>query len=118
MVKKVKKFNYKKNLKKAWKKLKDKENPKVNAELIKEFWNRNQSIEKNYSKLGLSLDPNVTLGIPKAKVLLTPDVMDIDEAKKLSEQSKKKDTPAIRKLTREAERPVEKTYNLNENDVL
>jgi hypothetical protein len=120
MVKKVRKFNYQKNLKKAWKKLKEKEKPKVNAELIQEFWNRNESIQKNYTKLGLSLDPNETLGIPKAKVLLNPDVMDIEEAKKLSELSKHKkpDTPAVRKLTREANKPVEKTYSLNENDVL
>lgn len=79
MVKKVKKFNYKKNLKKAWKKLKEKENPQVKTDELKEFWNKNASMKDNYSNLGLSMDPNKTLEIPRAKVLLNPEVMEIEE---------------------------------------
>lgn len=118
MVKKVKKFNYQKNLKKAWKKQKEKKYPKVKADELKEFWNKNESIAKNYAKLGLSIDPNMTLEIPKAKKLLNPEVMEIEEAKKLNQPQQEVETPAIKKLIKEASRPVEKVYNLNENDVL
>jgi hypothetical protein len=79
MVKKVKKFNYKADLKKKWKKMKDKKNPKVNADRLKEFWDPNKSIQANYRDLGLSIDPNQTLGIPKTKNLLNPEVMEIEK---------------------------------------
>jgi hypothetical protein len=79
MVKKVKKFNYNKNLKKAWKKLKEKKNPKVKNEDLKEFWDQTATMKSNYSKLGLSFDPNQTIEIPSAKVLLNPEVMDLKE---------------------------------------
>lgn len=79
MVKKVKRFNYQKNLKKAWKKLKEKKNPKVKNEDLKEFWDKTATMKSNYSKLGLSFDPNQTLEIPSAKILLNPEVMELKE---------------------------------------
>lgn len=120
MVKKTRKFNYKKNLKKAWKKLKEKKNPTtVKNDDVKEFWDSNVSMKSNYDKLGLSFDPNATIEIPRAKVLLNPEVMEIEEAKLLSKARKpQKETPALKKLIEQANRPVEKVYNLNENDIL
>lgn len=79
MVKKTRKFNYKKNLKKAWKKLKEKKNPTVKNDDVKEFWDKSVSMKSNYAKLGLSMDPNETFEIPRAKILLNPEVMEIEE---------------------------------------
>lgn len=79
MVKKAKKFNYGKDLKKKWKQMKAKKNPKVNAEQLKEFWDPNKSIQANYMDLGLVADPNLALAIPKAKNLLNPEVMEIEK---------------------------------------
>lgn len=122
MVKKTKKFNYKKNLKKAWKKLKEKKNPTVKNDDIKEFWDSNVSMKRNYANLGLSIDPNETLEIPRAKVLLNPEVMEIEKAKEISKAQKRErkeaTTPAVKKLMEKANQPVEKVYNLNENDIL
>lgn len=79
MVKKVRKFNYKKDMKKEWKKAKAKKNPVVKAENLKEFWDTTKSIKKNYAELGLAADPNQALAIPKAKALLNPEVMEIEK---------------------------------------
>lgn len=79
MVKKTRKFNYKKDLKKKWKQMKAKTNPEVKTEQLKEFWNSHKSIKANYAEMGLSADPNITIGIPKAKVLLNPEVMEISK---------------------------------------
>ena len=79
MVKKVKKFNYQKDLKKKWKKMKDKKNPKINTHKLEPFWDPNKSIQANYRDLGLSINPNQTLGIPKTKNLLNPEVMEIEK---------------------------------------
>ena len=79
MVKKVRKFNYNKNLKKEWKKKKAKLHPEVNADNLKSFWDKKKSLLQNYQALGLAADPNISLAIPKAKSFLLPEVMDIDE---------------------------------------
>ena len=82
MVKKTKKFQHGKNLKRKWKQMKAKKNPKVNSEQLKEFWDSSKSLAKNYMDLGLSMDPNMTLSIPKTKDTKKPmncDVMDIEE---------------------------------------
>ncbi|CAF0796693.1 unnamed protein product [Brachionus calyciflorus] len=120
MVKKVRKFNYNKDLKKKWKKTKAKENPVVKTEHLKDFWNSKKSIKANYAEMGLCSDPNFTLGIPKTKNILNPEFMEIEKAKQLDQalNESKKETPALKKLIAEANRPVEKVYNLNENDIL
>ena len=79
MVKKTKKFTYGKNLKKKWKQMKTKKNPKVNAEQLKDFWDPKKSIQANYMDLGLSFDPNITLSIPKTKAKMNPEMMDLEE---------------------------------------
>ena len=79
MVKKTKKFNYQKDLKKKWKKEKEKKNPKINTDKLKDFWDENKSVRFNYKELGLCIDPNQTLGIPKTKKLLNPEIMNIEE---------------------------------------
>ena len=79
MVKKAKKFNYGKNLKKKWKKMKDKKNPKVRAEELKEFWDPRKTLQQNYAELGLSSDLNTSLKIPKTKHMLIPEVMQIEK---------------------------------------
>jgi hypothetical protein len=80
MVKKTRKFNYQKDLKKKWKKEKEKKNPKVNTDRLKDFWNENKSVRFNYTELGLSMDPNQTLEIPKTKTrLLNPEIMKIED---------------------------------------
>lgn len=84
MVKKVKKFQHGKNLKKKWKQEKAKKHPKVNADVLKGFWDQKKSIAKNYMELGLSYDPNLTLAIPKTKDTQNPlncEVMDIEEVR-------------------------------------
>jgi hypothetical protein len=80
MVKKVRKFNYKKDLKKQWKKEKEKKNPVIKTDQLKSFWNHKKSMKQNYANLGLSLDPNETFAIPRAKKLLNPEVMSLEEA--------------------------------------
>ncbi len=86
MVKKAKKFNYQKDRKKDWKRLKAKKNPKVNAEQLKNFWDQSKSIAQNYMDLGLASDPNTASGmeIPKAKKriqqqLMEPEIMEIEK---------------------------------------
>ena len=86
MVKKAKKFNYQKDRKKDWKKLKAKKNPKVNSEQLKTFWNQNKTIAQNYMDLGLAMDPNMATGmeIPKTKQriqeqLMEPEIMEIEK---------------------------------------
>lgn len=81
MVKKSRKFNYNKDLKKKWKQTKAKTNPEVKSEHLKEFWNTHKSIRANYAELGLSADPNISLAIPKAKNFLNPEVMEISKVK-------------------------------------
>jgi hypothetical protein len=81
MVKKVRKFNYGKDLKKAWKKQKAKRTPIISDSTLKSAWSANKSIEKNYSDMGLTSDPNRTLRIPKTKTLLKPEVMDIEQVR-------------------------------------
>ena len=125
MVKKVKKFNYKKDLKKEWKKKKEKLKPKVNTDGLGEFWDQSKSIEANYRELGLSIDPNRTLTIPKAKdVLSKQEFMSLDEAKQQAEQQQRsrdeasKPSKAIKHLEELASKAPEKVYNLNEDDIL
>jgi len=79
MVKKVKKFNYKTDLKKQWKKEKEKKNPVVKTDQLKSYWDPKRSMKQNYANLGLSLDPNETFAIPRAKQLLNPEVMSLEE---------------------------------------
>ena len=86
MVKKAKKFNYQKDRKKDWKKLKAKKNPKVNAEQLKNFWDQRKSIAQNYIDLGLAADPNTASGMEIHKTkkriqqqLLDPEIMDIEK---------------------------------------
>ena len=86
MVKKAKKFNYQKDRKKDWKKLKAKKNPKVNSEQLKAFWNQNKTVAQNYMDLGLAMDPNMVTGmeIPKTKKriqeqLMEPEIMEIEK---------------------------------------
>ena len=79
MVKKTRKFNYNKNLKKAWRKEKAKKTPKITDATLKEAWSLTKSIEGNYSEMGLTTDANKSLRIPKTKTLLKPEVMDIDQ---------------------------------------
>lgn len=79
MVKKVRKFNYKKDLKKQWKKEKEKKNPIIQTDQLKSIWNPKKSMKQNYADLGLSLDPNETFAIPRAKQLLNPEVMSLEE---------------------------------------
>ena len=124
MVKKAKKFNYQKDRKKDWKKLKAKKNPKVNAEQLKNFWDQNKSIAANYMDLGLAYDPNLAAGmeIPKTKKklqkqLLEPEVMEIEKAKEMS-QLHKSDTPAVKKLMHDATLKADPKFNLNENDIM
>ena len=75
-----------KNVKRKWKQLKAKKNPKINTEALKGLWDTNKSIANNYMDLGLSIDPNKTLAIPKTKDKVnpqnnkqTPEIMDIEE---------------------------------------
>jgi hypothetical protein len=77
MVKKIRKFNYQKNLKKEWKKKKAKKNPAVNADQLKPFWDSKKTILANYREMGIAADPNVTLEIPRTKALLNPEVMNL-----------------------------------------
>jgi hypothetical protein len=79
MVKKQRKFNYNKNLKKAWKKEKAKRQPKISDDTLKAAWNSTKSIEGNYSEMGLTTNANRALRIPKTKTLLKPEVMDIEQ---------------------------------------
>ena len=79
MVKKSKKFNYQKDLKKKWKQMKDKKNPKVDADQLKSFWDRTKSIKQNYINMGISIDPNQSLAIPKTKTLMNPEAMEIEK---------------------------------------
>ena len=118
MVKKVKKFNYSKNLKKAWQKKKAKKNPQVNTDQLKAFWDPKKTLLENYKCLGIAADPNKSLEIPKARQLQNPEFMSIAEAKKLNEPKEEVDTPALRRLIKDSQQPVEKKYDLNENDQL
>jgi len=71
--------------------------------------------------LGLSYDPNLTLAIPKTKDTQNPncEVMNIEDAKLLAEQSKlERSTPAVSTLMDVAAIKSEKKHNLNENDQL
>jgi hypothetical protein len=79
MVKKTRKFNYGKNLKRSWQKEKRKKNPKILHEKLRAAWDSHKSIEGNYMDIGLSIDPNKTIGIPKTKTLFQPEVMSIED---------------------------------------
>jgi hypothetical protein len=79
MVKKAKKFNYQKDLKKAWRKKKDKKKAHVTDKHLKAAWDESKSVEANYIEMGLASDPNKTLRVPKAKTLMQPEVMDIQK---------------------------------------
>lgn len=117
---KKKKFNYNKNLKKAWKKQKAKKQAKVTDETLKAAWNAHKSIEYNYAELGLSSDPNKTLSIPRTKTIIQPEVMDLQKAIELEDQNKfpsgKKETRVVQELERRAKEAKDPEYNLNEND--
>lgn len=82
MVKKQKKFNYKKDLKKAWQKEKAKRQPKISDDTLKSAWSLTKSIEGNYAEMGLTTNANKSLRIPKAKTLLKPEVMDIEQVER------------------------------------
>ena len=124
MVKKVKKFQHGKNLKRKWKQMKQKKNPKVNADVLKGYWDPKKTLAQNYMELGLSMNPNETLAIPKTKDKVNPDkeyceVMDIEEAKALAKKNKEEmKTDAVKKLTAISEQKSDKGHNLNENDQL
>jgi len=67
---KVKKtFQYSKNRRRAWKKLK--KLPNIGCDEIKHAWDDRLSLQANLSEMGLSADPNKTLHIPSAKELLS-----------------------------------------------
>lgn len=123
-MKKVKKFQHGKNLKRKWKQMKQKKNPKVNADVLKGYWDPKKSLAQNYMDLGLSMDPNQTLAIPKTKDRMDPDmetceVMDLEEAKELAKKNKEEmKTAAIKTLTEISDRKSDKGHNLNENDQL
>lgn len=117
MVKKVRKFNYNKNLKKEWKKKKAKENPQVNADSLKPFWDPKKSMIENYKSMGISVDPNKSLEIPRIKKLMNPEYMSIKEAQESLNEDEQQPA-ALRKLIKDSQQPVEKKYDLNENDVL
>jgi hypothetical protein len=122
MVKKHKKkrFNYNKNLKKAWKKQKAKKQAKVTDETLKAAWNTHKSIEYNYAELGLSSNPNKTLSIPRIKTLIQPEVMNLQKAIELENQNKfktnKKETSVVQELEKRAKEAKDPEYNLNESD--
>ena len=140
MVKKHRKFNYNKNLKKAWKKEKAKRQPKISDDTLKSAWSLTKSIEGNYTDMGLTTDANKALRIPKTKTLLKPEVMDIEQvdrsvivrfnilnnffyqAIELENQTLKKQNitkpSVIQTLEDEASKPVQKSFNHNENDKL
>ncbi|GIY85711.1 nucleolar protein 16 [Caerostris extrusa] len=63
-----KKFNYNKNLKKLHKKLITL--PKVRCKQIKEAWDTSKSYTRNMVEMGLSDDPNKTIGLREKKPMI------------------------------------------------
>ncbi|XP_059475113.1 nucleolar protein 16 [Neocloeon triangulifer] len=84
-----KKFRHVVNRKKVNKR--KKRMPAISCTAIKEVWDDKSSANVNMNQMGLSTDPNVTLGVPRAKEALA-SVRLMKETKK---SLKQKETPKI-----------------------
>ncbi|XP_071793673.1 nucleolar protein 16-like [Asterias amurensis] len=62
---KGKKFRYSVNRRRMWKRAK--KMPAITCKPLKEAWDPRKSMEKNLADFGLSVDPNKTIPIPKAR---------------------------------------------------
>lgn len=113
-VKKVRKqFNYNKNRKKEWQK--KKKQPNIGCEQVKNAWDDKKSVKKNLNEMGLSVDPNKTIRIPKTKDLIGSNT------KKENVDTKEAVMPiklhVMQDLEREACLPEKKTLKLSDPDV-
>lgn len=93
------------------------------SSIIKSNWDESKPVADNLSKMGLVVDPNKIMGLPKPyEGLGLPAPMDIDSEGNLIKKSKKRkskkkkevvDTSVVQSLKEEAEKEVPKNYNLS-----
>lgn len=87
--------------------------------IVKQAWDRKKSLKANLRSMGLSSDPNKTLGVPKAikNIAAVPEdleMMEVEEARKLEKESKKL---VAEKLEEEATKSKGKNFRFGPDQI-
>ncbi|XP_041368660.1 nucleolar protein 16-like [Gigantopelta aegis] len=110
-----KKFNYSKDRKRIWQKLK--KTPTITCDEIRSAYDKKKSLKQNMIDMGLAMDPNQTIKIPKSKERFS-EVQSLSEAIAAMNSdalSKKEEKLFVRdKLEAEANAPQERMVRLSE----
>ncbi|XP_074662580.1 nucleolar protein 16-like [Tubulanus polymorphus] len=119
--KRAKTFQYNKNRRKAWKK--SKKMPNIECDKVKAAWDEKKSVSHNLQEMGISMDPNLTLKIPKAKEIIHSHLKESDDEMDTTQKSIEKNPKSRSKsyvadeLEYEANLPQEQQLRLSQPEV-
>ncbi|XP_002126782.2 nucleolar protein 16 [Ciona intestinalis] len=75
-------LNYKQNKKRLWKKVKRKTEVHIPCKQIKGSWDSTKSMKQNLSEMGIAVDPNSVMPLPKSNLVFPTLITDIEREKK------------------------------------
>nr|XP_022904110.1 nucleolar protein 16 [Onthophagus taurus] len=94
--------------------------PTIGCKEIKNAWDNKKSIQTNLKEMGLSYDPNVTLGVPNFKKTLKSQIV-VEEGDWIEEEIKESVVPSkqyvVEKIIEDAKAPREKLFRLPKGQV-